>query len=354
MPAGAIIERDIQTVARSGIEQSWPDRVFAYDVRVAQRTGGDALDDTHPARTVVLGDPQFRLRRVHLVRVDRNVGLAGDVARRFDATHGAERRQAVHVLADVIPASAVVPADVDQTVVRSGPDHALFQRRLGDREQYRGVRGTGVIRRETARLALQFGVVGGQVGADDLPGAAAVVGAMNVLAAGVDDVVVVRRDREREGPLESIANVACRPAFGVVGPDADVLRVSSAQVIAFEDAVVAARPDDVAVGGVRNGPSRLAAADGMPGGRGDAAARQGVARAAERRTVLAVAIQEVGHLVVGPHVVHLGDGERRCPPVLAAIGRNRYAAIVTNDHAIRNQRIDPHVVVVAAGADAIH
>jgi len=82
---------------------------------------------------------------------------------------------------------------------------------------------------------------------------------------------------------------------------------------------------------------------------GEATELQAVARAAPRRAVLPVAVNEVGNLVVHGDVVDLRNGQVDVVPGGPAIHRNIHAPIVDHGHAIPVGGIDPHLVIVAAG-----
>ena len=122
-------------------------------------------------------------------------------------------------------------------------------------------------------------------------------------------------------------------------------------VVAFEDAFVATRPDDVAVHRIGHGKAGFAPAHVLPRADGNGAAGETVRGAASRAAVLPVAVDVVGNLVVGEGVVHLRYGQLRPPPGFAAVVRDADALIVADDDAIGQHRVNPDVVVVAA-ADA--
>src|SRR5262249_41598303 len=133
-----------------------------------------------------------------------------------------------------------------------------------------------VVRREAAGALLPALVVQRQIGAYLLPALAAVGRLMDVLAAGVDLVVIVRRDVERRVPHEAVLEIR-RHAVLVVGPHLDVAQRRRALVVAHEDAADAARargggPDDVGIARIRRRPAALAAADRVPHPARDAAA----------------------------------------------------------------------------------
>src|SRR5437764_11164149 len=130
--------------------------------------------------------------------------------------------------------------------------------------------------------------------------------AMHVLAAGIHRVVIVRRQRERERPVEAILHRGRGRADRHFGPDLDLARLPGPLVEPFDGAAQAAetgtgRPDDVVVDRVGNRPPAFATRDRMPraarnrtglgvlGLLADAA----VARPARRRSVLPVSVDVV-------------------------------------------------------------
>src|SRR5438067_1666585 len=139
---------------------------------------------------------------------------------------------------------------------------------------------------------------------------------MHVLAACVDRVVIVRRDRDRERPVEAILHGAGRCADGHLGPDLHLARLTRAFVEPLHGSAEAAksgagRPDDVVVHRIGNRPSALAAGDRVPHAARDWTARSvarlsaetAVARTTRGWSVLPVAIDVVGDLIVGGDVI---------------------------------------------------
>src|SRR4029453_16433063 len=163
---------------------------------------------------------------------------------------------------DVRPALPAVAAHVDDAVVGPGPEDAGLLRRFRDGEDDARVLDADVVAGQAPRPLLPRLVVEREVGADHLPRVAAVGGHVHVLAADVDLVVVVGRDRHREGPDEAVLDVGRGPARRGLGPDLDVAGGVRAQVVARDDAAHAAeargaRPDDVRILRVRRGPAAL-------------------------------------------------------------------------------------------------
>src|SRR5207237_3565843 len=111
-----------------------------------------------------------------------------------------------------------------------------------------------------ARPLLLVLVVARQVAADRRPGLAAVLGFEEDVAGVVDHLGVVRRDQDRGGPLEAVAQVLGAVAGHVVGVGGDVLRQARAAVVARDVAAVLVGEDDVGVGRVRRREAGLAAA----------------------------------------------------------------------------------------------
>src|SRR5262249_26194118 len=100
---------------------------------------------------------------------------------------------------------------MDQPVVRASPAHPALHRRLGKGEVGAVILGAAVVLRHQAAGGLKLaGIVGGEVGADDLPTVALVVGAEDMVAGGIERIWVVRREHDGEGPLEAILSPICR------------------------------------------------------------------------------------------------------------------------------------------------
>src|SRR5437660_1368017 len=72
-------------------------------------------------------------------------------------------------------------------------------------------------------------------------------------------------------------------------------------------------------------------------------------RSLKQWCVLSFTWYVIRNVVVDGHVVHLRDRQLDAAPGAAAIDRDSHAAVVRHRHAVRVGRIDPHVVIVAAG-----
>ena len=345
----AVVEGDPHGVLRAEVEEARPGGVFADGVGVTVGGLRQVFAEPAPTRPEVGRPVDVGGRVAELVEIHGHIGGSGGAARGLDVAESPERGQAGQAVGDIGPGRSVVARDMEFPVVASGPEDAGGVRRLGDREEDGGVGRAHIVEGEAAGLTLERRVVVGQVGADRLPTLAAVRGAVHPLAAGVHPVGVVRRDVHREGPLEPVAQFRRRPPLRVVRPDAHIPRLAGALVEPFQDAFVAARPDDAGVARVGDGETRFAAADRAPLPDGDRAAGQAVGRPARRGAVLAVSHDRIRDPVVGVHMVHLGDREPGAQPGLSPVGRDAHAAVVSDDHPVGPVGGDPHVVVVAAG-----
>ena len=105
-------------------------------------------------------------------------------------------------------------------------------------------------------------------------------------------------------------------------------------------------PNNIRIQGVRKREARFAAThSAFPAHFGKTTQRQ--AGTAHVRSVLHVAVDVVGHLIVHGDVIHLADWQchvMKSPPVN---GGNIQPAIVGNHEAIRIQRVNPNIVIVA-------
>ena len=327
-------------------------RILADGVDVRERSARQAGREIGPRFAVVLRPEHVGRRVALLVTVDRHVGGAGGEVRRVDVAHRAEGRQAGEVRGHVGPRLAAVPRQLDLAVVRAGPDQPGLERALGDREHDRRDRRSGVVEGQAAGASHERRVGGGQIGRDPLPALASVAAPVDILAAGVDGLRIVRRGGEGRRPLEAVLECRGRRALDGQRPDADIPRLARVQVVELELTVVAAGPDEVRVGAMNHREADLAAADGVPLADRDALGASSVedaARPSHRGSVLAVAVDEVGPAVVGRDVVHLGDRQLRPVPGASAVVRDADAAVVADDPPVGIERVDPDVVVVPAG-----
>src|SRR5262245_9544500 len=376
-PMLAVVERKVQTVLDAEIQQSLSHRILADAVRVAVYALRQIAGNRLPRPAVVRRLVDERVTVVDLMQVDGHVCDAVVESRRLDIADGAPRGKAGQIRGDVCPARAGIARHLHLTVVRAGPDDALLDWRLGDREHDAGILDADVVRCESARGLLARHIAGREIGADHLPALAAVGRAMHVLASRIDGVVIVRCDRERERPVEAVLHTLGRYTDGDLGPDLYFARLPRPLIETLDGSAEAPEagtrgPHDVRIDGIGNRPTALTARHRVPHPArtrprfrlGRLLGEATVARSTRRWSVLPIAVNVVRHLVVGGHVIHLRDWQLNVMPALAAIDRKAQPIVVRDGHAFAVRRVDPHVVVVAdrrdragqidAGLTAVH
>src|SRR5690349_19265017 len=89
---------------------------------------------------------------------------------------------------------------------------------------------------------------------------------MYVLAADVQDVMVMSRQREWHRPHKAVLEAVRRPADRRHRPDLDVLHELRPSIVSCDDATDgsrpgSARPHEIAIHGIRCGPATFTAAD---------------------------------------------------------------------------------------------
>src|SRR5262249_17098521 len=187
---------------------------------------------------------------------------------------------------------------------------------------------------------------------------------MNVLAANIDFVVIVGRNRQRHCPDEAIFKIGRGPPARRLGPDLNVACLSGPEVVALDDSTHAARsggarPDDVIVFRIWCSPAALATGDRLPSPPGYWRWSSGASPPSEpagariagptiRRAVLLVAVHVVGNLIVDSDVVNLSDGKLDMFPGSAASNRYRHSTVICYSHPIGIDWVDPDVVIVSA------
>ena len=172
--------------------------------------------------------------------VDGDVRCARVVARSLDVADRAPRKHVRNVLRQVRPRLTAVASDLHLAIVCARPNRSRFFRRFSYGENYAGVFDADVVARQSAGESLLAFVVLSQIGADDLPAIAAVGCLMNELTADVNLVVIVRRDRQRHRPHETILEICSDFAANIFRPHFDIASLSGFQVEDFDDAANAA------------------------------------------------------------------------------------------------------------------
>src|SRR3984957_1005985 len=338
LPVGAIVRRveDAQFGAR--IQQSLANRVFAYRVHVgAVRYAGS---NTRPRLAEIVSPVDQWLQIVELVAIDGGVGRTRIVRRRIDQTHHAPRR---HVLwSDVLPCLAIIPSQMNEAIIGTGPQQSLLARRLGEREYGVVVLDAGDVERDRAAGGLLFAlVVAGQIRTDDLPGASLVGAAYHELRRRVEHVRIMQRDEQRLGPLQAELQVRRAVARHVERVHGYVARVVRAMIVPRHLAAVGVRIHHFRILGIRRDETALAAPDLVP----ILAADDSVIVTARDRNggvVLLRAVHAIGPAVVDGHMIKL---RRRLiiwrSPRLAFIHGDARAAVAAVYQSPRILRIHP-------------
>src|SRR5580692_5842365 len=255
--------------------------------------------------------------------VHRDVGGPGIVARGLNIAYCAPVQQVRNILRDIGPTFSSIPRDLNKAIVGARPNRACFLRRLRDSENRPRVFHTDVVRSQPAGNSLPAFVVSRQVRTDNLPTVATVCCDVNKLASYIKLVVVVRRNRDGEFPIESVLRFRCGRSCNIFGPDLDFSRlaipfIKSCQRAADTPGARATGPDNVVVHRIGSREPAFASAHRMPDAAWNLSALapasasktselQTVTGSAIRRPVLLVPINEIGNLVIQRHMINLCD-----------------------------------------------
>ncbi len=118
-------------------------------------------------------------------------------------------------------------------------------------------------------------------------------------------------------------------------------------VVAGHISLVTARVNDIGIIRADCNVAALAAADLVVVGDRDRSKRRAAGKR-NGRVILLRAVDAVGHLIVGDHVIEFACGlviDRR--PALGTVEGHAGTTIMTADHALRIAGIDPEIVIVA-------
>src|SRR5215831_123718 len=211
-----------------------------------------------------------RVAVVFLMPVDRDIRSACVVTGSLDVADCAPGQHIGDVLSNISPRLAAIAGDLHLAIIGAGPNRAGCLRRFRNRKDDAGVFNSNIVAGQPARESLLAPVVQRQIGTDFLPAVAAVSRLMHVLAADIDFVVIVRRDRQRHSPDKTIFQIGRDLTANVFRPHFYIARLPGFQVEDFDDAADtaragSARPDDVIVDRIGCGPTALAASDANPG-----------------------------------------------------------------------------------------
>ena len=339
-----VVERDVQPELGTGIQQPLTYGIFADHTR--GRVGGNAvraIGEQLPRFTVVVREIDVRLVIAQQIAIRRVVRRTLAVRRRLDPRHTPTVFEALRRHAR--PRLAIVTRDRKRAVVRTGPDHALFQRRLRNRVQ----RAVELLARHVARNRLATAALATlreprEVWGDLLPRCTVVARAVQKLRTIVQHLRIVRRQRHRRGALHAVVEIAAVVAIQRLRTDPVVLRHSGVDV---HQGVLplAVAMNEILVARMRNDRTRFTARTRAHRAHVEHVV---VARHDVRAVVLLRHVELVRKRVVEPHPVKLGRGLYILrAPRLASIVRHVGAAIVRLHHRVAVGGVDPDVVIVA-------
>src|SRR5690242_17095808 len=190
---------------------------------------------------------------------------------------------------------------------------------------------------EIAQIRRHARVLACQVGADDLPGVAAISGLEQNVGTEIQRVLVFGRKDERRSAV--IAVLAGTKDYG-----AYVLRLRGGLVVLASLTAV----DDVGIERVGRNVAIFLCADGMPVAKGDFAVIT-AAGGTDGPALLLPAVDPVGKTIVGDDVIEL-RGRLVVPgtPGFAAVDSERGALVDTEQDDLWIEGIDPDAMVIVA------
>ena len=173
-----------------------------------------------------------------------------------------------------------------------------------------------------------------------------------VLRSDIEHGRIGRRQHDRERPLKALRDVGGRISHRIIGIRIDRALLAGSAIQSGDQAAVAAGIEDVGIVRVARDVAAFAAAHGIEHLIG---ATAGPTRAALRlpaghargAVVLLRTADVIRHVSGRDDVVELRRRHRLRGPRLAAIHRDVGAAVVGLDHPLRIVRRNPHVVIVA-------
>ena len=183
LPAGAVVQGNVDAALRAHVEQAGAHRIFAN--HAGDFVCGESAADIFPAPAVVFSGEEVGAVVVQLDAGSGHPGAAGRVRRERDFADQGKLGQLWR--GDLLPGLGPVPGDVDKAVVAAGPEHPRFVRRLGKGIDCAIAFGAGVVVGDgAARKTEGVRVVAAQVRTDGLPAVALVVRAEDMVAGGVE------------------------------------------------------------------------------------------------------------------------------------------------------------------------
>src|SRR5216684_1210974 len=243
---------------------------------------------------------------------------------------------------------SAVCSELQIAIVSTRPNHASLHGRLSDSDYRAMIFRSRVLGPHGADALLLFRIVGAEVWADGRPRLPEIRGLENDIAPEVGSVFVMRRLHNGGVPVESIFQLAHRPAVVAFGLRAYVLLLARPPVSAHNAAALILRQEYFGIVRMIDDVKPVAAADVAPlvVQNSTGASPAGPAPGA---IVLQPSLYVIKRrTVIGVNLIKLPDRNvKDCFPVLGAVVRNRETAILSNPNAVRIFRIHPHRMIVA-------
>ncbi|GBC90703.1 hypothetical protein HRbin14_01449 [bacterium HR14] len=350
LPVLTAVEGDVKPALCARIQQVRVARVFAHGEHIA--LVAQPIRNLLPGLAAVGGFVDVGAIVAKHVAVEGNIRDIHIRAGRLHMRNGRVGRQVRHIADEVRPRGAAIPGHLQVAVVRAHPDDPGLNRRLGEADNRAVELGGGVLHPHgTARVFLLFGVVGGEVGADDAPSGAKVSGFEHHLCAHIDRVGVMRRQHNRRVPVESVFEVFDGTAVATARLRADVFLNARVHIGANNIATLRLADNPVGLFGVEHTVEAVAEADHAPVFVHDHAVL-GAGVADPAAVILQTACDLVeGRLVADHHLIELPQRDvANHIPCGAPIHRERQPAVVTVPHPVGVGGVNPERMVVGMHA----
>ena len=144
---------------------------------------------------------------------------------------------------------AAVACEIDETIIRAGPDRARLHGRFNHREDRVVVFNARVVLSDRpARRDLLRPVVARQIGTDHLPTLPFVVRLEQHIGRRVERArrrLVVRRKEDRKIPLEAIFEINRRVAHRIIRIGRHVAQLARVMIVARNQAAIRSSEDDL-------------------------------------------------------------------------------------------------------------
>ena len=349
-PVHAAIPRRPHAHLGADVQQIPVLRILAHHMH-PRRAGRQVSGDSAPGPSVVRRHVGVRCIVVVLVMIGSDVRGAGIEVRRFNGGNPRVRLESGHLAEDVRPVAASVACDLHVAVVGAHPDDVRVERRRSDGEHRAVKLRRGVVHHDRpARGLLLRRVVRGEVGRDYLPRRPVVRRFEQHIASEVDDLRILRRERDGRVPVEPVFVRDHRVAHRAHSVRIRVNRLlcSGARVGDVEHPALRVRVDEPRLVHHRHSEEAVASRYSGPVTLPVSLPRQAPARAAPVAVVLQSAAHHVRPLHVVVDVIELRERKRVHDfEVLARVVAHLPPTIRPAQDVARVGRVDPERLVIA-------